>query len=137
MNSDIFFNVALKEAYKAYKQGEVPVGAVIVKNNRIIAKAHNIVEKTKDCSNHAEILAIKKASKKLKNWRLIDCDLFVTLEPCNMCKGAIELARIENIYYLAPKKLTLEKKNKSYIKSNYYSLEYIRLLKSFFIEKRE
>lgn len=73
-------------------------GAVIVKDNKIIARAHNVKELKHDTTNHAEILAIKKASKKLKNWRLEDCDIYVTLEPCSMCAGAIINSRIRKTY---------------------------------------
>lgn len=90
---------ALKEAKKAFNKGEIPVGAVIVKNNEIIARAHNTREKEQNPINHAEILAISKAAKKIKNWRLSDCDIYVTLEPCVMCAGAILNARIKNLYF--------------------------------------
>ena len=93
-----FMKEALKEAKKAYKEDEVPVGAVIVKDGKIIARAHNLREKKQSATAHAEILAIEKASKKLDSWRLIDCDMYVTLEPCTMCMGAIILARIKNLY---------------------------------------
>ena len=83
-----FMKEALKEAKKAYDKEEVPVGAVIVRNGKIISKAHNLKESKKDCTCHAEILAIQKASKKLNSWRLIDCEMYVTLEPCSMCAGA-------------------------------------------------
>lgn len=89
---------ALKEAKKAYEKLEVPVGAVIVKDNKIIARAHNLKETKKDTTNHAEILAIQKASKKLEAWRLNDCEMYVTLEPCSMCAGAIINSRIKKIY---------------------------------------
>lgn len=89
---------ALKEAKKAYEKEEVPVGAVIVKNEKIIARAHNLKEIKNTATAHAEILAIEKASKKLNSWRLIDCDMYVTLEPCTMCMGAIISARIKNLY---------------------------------------
>lgn len=99
MNIDeIFMKEALKEAKKAYKKLEVPVGAVIVKNGEIIAKAHNQKETKFDTTKHAEILAIQKASKKLGSWRLIDCDMYVTLEPCSMCAGAIINSRIRKVY---------------------------------------
>jgi tRNA(adenine34) deaminase len=94
-----YMNIAIKLAKKAYKKGEIPVGAVIVKNNKIISKAYNMKEQKKDCTKHAEILAIQKASKKLKNWRLIDCEIYITMEPCMMCAGAIEQARISKIIY--------------------------------------
>ncbi len=90
---------ALKEAKKAYDKDEVPVGCVIVKDDKIIARAHNLKETKNDTTNHAEILAIQKASKKLQSWRLLDCDMYVTLEPCSMCAGAIINSRIRNLYY--------------------------------------
>lgn len=89
---------ALKEAQKAYEKLEVPVGAVIVKDGKIIARAHNQKETKKDTTKHAEMLAIQKASKKLESWRLIDCEMYVTLEPCSMCAGAIINSRIKKIY---------------------------------------
>ncbi len=89
---------ALKEAKKALEEEEVPVGAVIVKNGKIIARAHNTKETSKDATCHAEILAIKKACKKLDSWRLLDCDMYVTLEPCPMCAGALINSRIKNLY---------------------------------------
>ncbi len=94
-----FMKEALKQAKKAYKKLEVPVGAVIVKNGKIIARAYNQKETKFDTTKHAEILAIQKASKKLNSWRLLDCDLYVTLEPCPMCAGAIIQSRIKNVYY--------------------------------------
>lgn len=94
-----FMKEALKEAKKAYDKLEVPVGAVIVKDNKIIARAYNQKETKYDTTKHAEILAIQKASKKLKSWRLNDCDLYVTLEPCTMCAGAIINARIRKVYF--------------------------------------
>ena len=93
-----FMKEALKEAKKAYEKLEVPVGAVIVKNGKIIARSHNLKETKKDTTKHAEILAIEKASKKLGAWRLLDCDMYVTLEPCSMWAGAIINARIKKIY---------------------------------------
>ena len=95
---EIFMKEALKEAKKAYKKEEVPVGAVIVKNGEIISKAYNIKENKNDSTCHAEILAIKKASKKLNAWRLQDCEMYVTLEPCPMCAGALVQSRIKKIY---------------------------------------
>lgn len=89
---------AIKEAKKAYEKLEVPVGAIIVKDGKIIARAHNIKETSTDTTKHAEIIAIQKASKKLKNWRLLDCEMYVTLEPCSMCAGAIINSRIKKVY---------------------------------------
>ena len=88
---------ALKEAYKAYNKGETPIGAVIVKDGQIISRDHNLTETLKDSTAHAEILAIKQASESLGGWRLTNCDLYVTMEPCIMCSGAIVNSRIKNI----------------------------------------
>ena len=93
-----FMREALKEAKKAYDKLEIPVGAVIVKDNKIIARGHNLKELKQDTTKHAEIMAIEKASKKLKNWRLTDCEMYVTLEPCPMCAGAIINSRIKKVY---------------------------------------
>lgn len=93
-----FMNKAFQEALKAYEKEEVPIGAVIVKDGKIIARAHNEKELKQDATLHAEITAIKKACKKLDSWRLNDCDIYVTLEPCCMCAGAIIQARIKNLY---------------------------------------
>ena len=93
-----FMREALKEAQKAYDKLEVPVGAVIVKNGKIISRAHNLKETKFDTTKHAEILAIQKASRKLKSWRLLDCEMYVTLEPCSMCAGALIQSRIKKIY---------------------------------------
>lgn len=93
-----YMKEALKQAQKAYEKGEIPVGAVIVKEHKIIARAYNEKEYKLDTTKHAEILAIQKASKKLKSWRLQDCDMYVTLEPCSMCAGALIQARIRKLY---------------------------------------
>ena len=90
--------LALKEAQKAYEKEEVPIGAIIVKDGKVISKAHNLRELKKQATAHAEILAIEKACKKLGAWRLENCDMYVTLEPCPMCAGAIMNARIKNVY---------------------------------------
>ena len=95
---EYFMKEALKEAEEAYKKLEVPVGAIIVKDGKIIARAYNQKESKTDTTKHAEILAIQKASKKLKSWRLIDCEMYVTLEPCTMCAGAIIHSRIKKVY---------------------------------------
>lgn len=94
-----FMQFALKEAQKAYEQGEVPVGCVIVHEGKIIAKSHNTVEQLKDPTAHAEILAIGIAAAYLDNWRLINAKMYCTLEPCLMCAGAIQLARISTIVW--------------------------------------
>ncbi len=95
---EYFMKEALKEAKKAYKKLEVPVGTVIVKNGEIIARAYNQKESKKNATKHAEIIAIEKACKKIDNWRLNDCELYVTLEPCPMCAGAIMNSRIKKVY---------------------------------------
>jgi len=94
-----YMKIALLEAKKSLKYGDVPVGAIIVKNGKVIAKAYNEKEKKKNAIKHAEIIVIEKACKKLKTWHLDDCDLYVTLEPCLMCCGAIIQSRIKNIFY--------------------------------------
>ena len=94
-----YMKIAIKEAKKALKKGEVPVGAIIVKENKIISKGYNKKEKTKNVIKHAEIIAISKACKKIKNWRLDNCEIYVTMEPCMMCCGAIEQSRIKKIVY--------------------------------------
>ena len=93
-----FMKEALKEAQKAYNKEEVPVGAVIVKNDKIIARGHNSKEEKNNTIKHAEIIAIEKASRKLSNWRLENCEMYVTLEPCSMCAGAIINSRIKKVY---------------------------------------
>ncbi len=103
MNQDEkFMKAALIEAKKAFEKDEVPVGCVIVKDDKIIARGHNLRERTSSAIKHAEIVAIEKANRKLKSWRLIDCTLYVTLEPCPMCAGAIFLSRIMRVVYAAP-----------------------------------
>lgn len=96
-----FITIALKEAEKAFHKGEVPVGALLFKENIIISKAHNLVEKRKDASAHAELLCLKKATQKLGDWRLSGTTLITTLEPCIMCAGALILHRVKKIIYLA------------------------------------
>ena len=99
MNHEFYMSLAYEEALKAQAQGEVPVGAVIVKNDEIISRAYNQKEQTQNALSHAEMLAISSASSTLKTWRLEGCSIYVTLEPCLMCKGAIESARIVNLIY--------------------------------------
>ncbi len=93
-----FLDLAFKYAEKAYKNEEVPIGAVIVKDNEVIGYGYNQKEKKNSVLEHAEIIAIRMASKKLNNWRLDDCDIYVTLDPCPMCASAIKQSRIKNIY---------------------------------------
>lgn len=142
-----FMKVALEEANIAYSNNEVPVGAVIVKDNRIIAKAHNLKRNSNNIMNHAEIIAIMEASEYLGDWRLNDCDMYVTLEPCPMCAGAIEQSRIRAVYIGSESNIL---SNKSIIKeilqnSDYnHNVEIIytmnkdcsHILTSFFADKR-
>ena len=97
-----YMKLALKQARAAALMDEVPIGCVVVKDGRIIARAHNKRETTNDPLGHAETLAIKKASKVLNDWQLVDCDLYVTIEPCLMCSGAIIQSRIKRVIYGAP-----------------------------------
>lgn len=97
-NKEYYMKEALKEAKKAYEKLEVPVGAIIVKDGEVIARAHNLKESKFDTTKHAEILVIQKASRKLRSWRLINCEMYITLEPCAMCAGAILNSRIKKIY---------------------------------------
>ena len=94
-----FMKIALEEAKIAAGEGEVPVGAVVVKNGKIISKAHNTREKEQNALAHAEINAIKEACEKLSSWRLDDCEIYVTMEPCPMCAGAIINARIPTVIF--------------------------------------
>ena len=91
--------LALCEAEKAIEEGEMPVGAVIVRDGQVIATGHNVRNVTHDPTLHAEIVAIRKACEKLGDWRLSDCDLYVTLEPCVMCSGAIINSRMRSVYF--------------------------------------
>lgn len=99
LEDEKFMNAALQEAQMAMIADEVPIGAVIVHQGKIIAKAHNLKEGNQDVLAHAELLAIRQAESKLKNWRLLDCTIYVTLEPCPMCASAIQQARINRIVY--------------------------------------
>lgn len=99
MTDDELMGVALEEAEAAAALGEVPVGAVIAKDGEIVARAHNTRETKKNALHHAELLAIDEACKKLGGWRLWQCELFVTLEPCPMCSGAILNSRIKRVVY--------------------------------------
>lgn len=144
-----YMNIALNEALKGYKNGEIPVGAVIVKNDKVISKAHNLKEKNKCAIEHAEIIAIRKASSKLKNWRLENCDMYVTLEPCPMCASAIKQSRISNVYSALSNS---DEKNLSIISeifcsdkingkvefyNNLYAENSKEMLQKFFVERRK
>lgn len=94
-----YMRSAIKEAYKAELKDEVPIGAVIVRDGKIIARAHNTRQTKQISTHHAEILCIEKACRKLNSWRLEECDLYVTLEPCPMCAGAIQQSRIRKVVF--------------------------------------
>jgi len=140
--------IALKEAKKSYKKGDVPVGAVIVENGKVISKAHNEKEKKKNAVKHAELLAISRACKKKKNWHLDNCEMYVTLEPCLMCAGALIQSRIKKLVFATKSEkfgyvesiepiLNNEKNNhKIEIYSGVCAEESQQLLKDFFKEKR-
>jgi len=117
-NVDKYLKEALKEAQKAYKKLEVPVGAVIVKEDRIIARAHNLRETKNNALAHAEIICINKACKKLGTWRLEGCKMYITLAPCQMCMGAIKQARINEVYIGA-----LDDKNNEQLEDNVKYIE--------------
>ena len=120
---------------KAIKKQEVPIAALIVYNNKIIAKAYNKVNKKNNIMNHAEIIVINKCMKKLKNWRLNNCELYITLEPCSMCKEIIKKCRIKNVYYF-----TKQNNEKTENDVNYQLINtndnFSMKLKEFFINKR-
>ena len=124
----------LKDLLKASKKKEVPVAALIVFNNKIIAHAHNARVSKNDVTAHAEVLAIKKAARKLKDWRLNDCDLYVTLEPCSMCSEIIKESRIKNVNYFCERssiKKGFYKTKFNHLKTSYYDT-FQQVLSSFF-----
>ena len=90
---------ALEEAKKAFDLGEIPVGAVVVKDGEIIGRGHNLTETLKDPTGHAEMIAIREAAKTLGGWRLLGCDIYVTVEPCSMCAGALVWSRMRKLYF--------------------------------------
>ena len=98
-SDEYFMRDALRQAEKAYAVGEVPVGAIVVRDGKIIARAHNQVELLKDATAHAEMLALTQAEAAVGDWRLTDCDLYVTKEPCPMCAGALVHTRIRRIVF--------------------------------------
>ena len=131
-----FIDLAFEEALKALKNNEVPIGAVIVNKEKIVVgKGHNQTETLKDSTAHAEILALKSASKKINDWRLDDHIIFSTIEPCEMCMGAIVEARIKEVYYGSKntKRKNIEKKIKASMVEN---MNCQNLVKQFFINLR-
>lgn len=146
---EYFMTEALLEAKKAYSLKETPIGAVIVYEDKIVGRGFNSVEISRDSINHAEIMAIKDAQKNLDRWRLFDCEIYVTMEPCFMCSGAIVNSRIKSLYIAAS-----HNKNKKVDKHNEFQREFLidskveshfgimqeeasRLLTSFFKERRK
>ena len=143
-----YMSLALKQAQKAFQEDEVPIGAVIVQDGRVIAKAYNKRNISKMATHHAEILAIEKACKKIGDWRLEGSTIYVTLQPCPMCAGAIANARIKNLVYGASEKTATNKNicadilcdnwlnHKTQIKSGVMEEECAKLLSDFFKRKR-
>lgn len=143
-----FMYAALQEAELAFEEDEVPVGSVVVHKNKIIGRGYNQVEKLNDATAHAEMIALTSASNHLKSWRLNECSIYVTLEPCIMCTGAMLSSRIENLYYAASDSkfgacgsvhnLAENSKTNHTIKvfSGILAKESEDLLKSFFTKKR-
>ena len=134
-----YMNIAVNQAKIAKNKGNTPVGAIIVKNNKIISKAYNKKNSDNISIYHAEILCIIKACKKLKTWRLDDCEMYVTLEPCKMCISAIAESRIKKVYYiLSSNYKKVEKANFNNINSFVYNddYDYKKLLSSFFENRR-
>ena len=144
-----FMYAALQEAKKAFDEDEVPVGAVVVHKNKIIGRGYNQVEKLNDATAHAEMIALTSASNNLNSWRLNECDLYVTLEPCIMCTGALLASRMRDLYFAASdikfgacgSIYNLAEENKTNHKINVYSgilsQESEDLLKTFFDKKRK
>lgn len=131
-----YFNILFELTKKAYKKNEVPIAAIIVSKNKIISTAFNKRHNRNDVLGHAEIIAIKKATKKLKTWHLVDCDVYVTVEPCKMCKNIIEEAKIKNVYYfLKNPKVKLNKTKYTFI-TNEKSHLLKKQIQNFFKTKR-
>ena len=143
-----FMRAAIREAEKAQAIDEVPIGCVVVKDGKIISRGHNKRETSQDSTSHAELKTLQKACKKLNSWRLVGCDIYVTLEPCIMCAGAIIQSRIDNVYFGAfdPKGgafgssiNVLEAKNINHIprvEGGILEIECSRIIKDFFKHKR-
>ena len=142
-----FIDLAIEEAKIAFEKNEVPVGAVIVKNNCVIASAHNMKLSTNNSLNHAEMIAINEAIHKIGDWRLNECEMYITLEPCPMCAGAISQSRVKKIYVGAKSNIACNEKVIADILQNdeYYhrvAISYLsnekcsQLLTEFFANKR-
>lgn len=134
--NDKYKKILFELANKAYKKNEVPVSAIIVCDDKIIAKAINKRHSTKNPLDHAEIIAIKKASKKIKDWRLSNCEMYVTLEPCNMCKEIINASRIKKVIYFSKSNSKINSINTIYKQEKTNNKEFDNILVKFFKEKR-
>lgn len=139
MDYNIICDELIKLSKKSLRYGDVPVGAIIVKNGKIISKSYNTREKKKLVINHAEINAILKANKKLKNKFLYDCDLFVTLKPCSMCENIIKQSRINKVFYMIDKPLNKKEYNRTTINKIDSDLDekYASLIQQFFNKIRK
>ncbi len=131
--------ILLKECKKSLKTNDVPIGAVLVYNNKIIASAHNTREKYNDILGHAEVNCILKATRKLKTWNLEGCDLHVSLKPCSMCEAIIKNSRISSIHYYLDKQETKKEydKSKFMLISNEFSTKSKKMLQEFFGMRRK
>lgn len=130
--NESYQQILYRLAMKAYKKGDIPVAALLVKDNKIVSKAYNKRFRNNSLLGHAETICILKGTKKLKSWRLTDCDLYVTLEPCAMCREVIKEARVRNVYYLCDKTKNVVNKT-NFIKLNNSTNDvYSRLLTDFF-----
>lgn len=139
MDYKVYFDRCLELAAIASNNGDIPVGAVIVKEGKIIAEAYNRKFKDNIATYHAEMLCIKEASKKLGTWRLHGCSMYVTLEPCSMCYAALSESRIDSVYYILPSTYKETQKNNSdklLINKIDYECDYSSMLSDFFKEKR-
>ena len=126
------YNLSLK----AYKKGEIPVSAIIVKDNKVISKAYNKRNKSHNPMDHAEIIAIKRACKRLHTWKLNECVLYVSLEPCNMCREVINQSRIENVIYFTKNSKIINFKTDYKFLDSSYNIKFSKLLTIFFETKR-
>lgn len=138
-----YMNIAYEEAKKAEKKGEVPIGAIIVKDNKIISRGFNKNNKSNLTIDHAEIVAITKANKKLNNWRLNDCVMYVTLEPCLMCKTVIINSRLKDVYFSCYNNSVIVDKNKELKLNSSVGFNYLegfddesKIIQNFFVKKR-
>ena len=137
IKDDVYYmNRAYKEAMKAYDKDEIPIGVVIVKDGKIISQAHNLRDSKQIVTKHAEIIAVEKANKKENNWRLIDCILYTTLEPCDMCSEVIKESKIKKVVYAA--KNQNKSHNKEYIQINNKEIinKCEQIIKNKFVELR-